>query len=216
MKRSSLSSILREKVEPLEYRYDDGRAEWSWTQVEPDQWAAVELDDRYTIFSRLGIGARSATVTMRLDWLGYTGNFDKQALTLHNALRWRGQHLFLTSIVDDRRAGRLDVKAALVETTVIDAKPKERTGRDELNRPTVETVGPFRFTGVITEIYRGNNPREVYYEETIRHALVTPKPIVLKAGDIVQVVAGRRYVVREVHDLDPYKNEYVIEAEADV
>ena len=49
-----------------------------------------------------------------------------------------------------------------------------------------------------------------------RRALVTPKAVMLRAGDLVQLNDGAPYTVRQVLDLEAYKNEYVIERQEDV
>ena len=51
----------------------------------------------------------------------------------------------------------------------------------------------------------------MYRAELQQRVLVTPKVIVLRAGDLVQQDTEPPYTVRQVLDLDPYKNEYVIE-----
>lgn len=57
------------------------------------------------------MGARGVKLALR-----------KQALTLHHALRWRGQHLFLTAI-SPRGRGHLDVTAALVQPETVRLVP---------------------------------------------------------------------------------------------
>lgn len=77
-------------------------------------------------------------------------------------------------------------------------------------RRRVEVPG-FTFPGVLTEKYFRNDAEDVYRAELQQRVLVTPKVIVLRAGDLVQQDTEPSYTVRQVLDLDPYKNEYVIE-----
>ena len=96
-------------------------------------------------------------------------------------------------------------------SVTLTAKPQDRTGRDALNRPTAVDVPGFTFPGVLTEKYFRNDAEDVYRAELQQRVLVTPKVIVLRAGDLVQQDTEPPYTVRQVLDLDPYKNEYVIE-----
>ena len=52
--------------------------------------------------------------------------------------------------------------------------------------------------------------------ETLRRVLVTPKTVVLRTGDLVQRGDEAPYTVRQVMDLEFYKNEYVLERQEDV
>jgi hypothetical protein len=169
-------------------------------------WAKVETDNRSNIFSSVGIGARGLTFTMR-------GN---RKLTLEKALLWRKQFCFLTSITDAAEPGFVTVKAAICQPTDLTAKPQNRTGRDQFNRPTTVGVPEFSFPGILTELYHRNDADDVYRAETLQRVLVTPKAIVLRAGDLVKPSEGAAYTVRQVMDLDIYKNEYVIERQEDV
>ena len=96
------------------------------------------------------------------------------------------------------------------------AKPHARTGLNEMNRPVVEKQAEFTFPGILTEMYHQNEGDEVFRKTTQRRVLVTPKAIVLRAGDLVQQGAEAPYTVRQVMDLEFYKNEYVIERQEDV
>lgn len=52
--------------------------------------------------------------------------------------------------------------------------------------------------------------------ETLRRVLVAPKTVVLRTGDLVQRGDEAPYTVRQVMDLEFYKNEYVLERQEDV
>lgn len=176
---------------------------WEWVAVREIRLSA-EFTHKINIFSKVGTGARDAElVTWRRD------------ITLHNAIRLDGLHLFLTGITD-RNRNQMNIRAAICEPTKMTAKPHARTGLNEMNRPVVEKQAEFTFTGILTEVYHRNESDEVFRSETLQRALVTGKPIVLRVGDLVQVGGEKPYVVRQVMDLDPYKNEYIVERKEDV
>ena len=156
---------------------------WEWVAVRR-AWGQVEQTAKTNLFSKVGVGARDTAIVLR-----------RQRLTLHNALRWRGQHLFLTAITR-RDRGHLDVAAALVELVEC------RADADERNDGT-------RFPGVLTEKYAKWDQPEPYSVNHLTYVLVTPKGIVLQRGGLV-AVAGINYEVQAAHTLDPYKNEYEI------
>ena len=180
--------------------------DYSWQAVGA-VWAKGELDTRSNLFSSIGIGARGATFTVRAN----------RQLTLANAYLWRNQHCFITAILPLEDApGYVQVKAALCEPVTLTAKPQARTGRDELNRPTAVEIPSFTFPGILTEKYRANEPEDVYRVTTLRRVLVTPKAVQLRPSDLVEVYGETPYIVRQVLDLDPWKNEYEIERMEDV
>ena len=156
---------------------------WEWVAVRR-AWGQVEQTAKTNLFSKVGVGARDTAIVLR-----------RQRLTLHNALRWRGQHLFLTAITR-RDRGHLDVAAALVELVEC------RADADERNDGT-------RFPGVLTEKYAKWDQPEPYSVNQLTYVLVTPKGITLQRGGLV-AVAGINYEVQAAHTLDPYKNEYEI------
>jgi len=175
------AGALREKVELLDLvQVDEG--EWQWVKYS-EIWAGVELTGKTTLFSRLGIGARAASIVIR-----------KRALTLHQAIRWRGLHLFLSEITEPER-GWLDVQAAVVEVTRCRAR--------------VPMEGP-TFPAVRTERYISHQQKEPMAELTSEYVLVTPKAIKLTPGGLVEVGGDGPYEVLTPHTTDPFKNEYHI------
>lgn len=193
---------LDKPAQVLECR-EAGAGVWKWVPVRRIQ-AHIDLQQKTNLFSKIGVGARDAAIVI---W--------QQELTLHNAIRQGETHFFLTSITE-RNRNQLDVRAALCEPVTLTAKPKARAGRDSLNRPIVVQQPGFTFPGILTELYRQNAPDEIYRRETLQRVLVTPKAIRLRAGDLVQLGTELPYTIRQVMDLDPYKNEYVIERQEDV
>ena len=59
---------------------------WSWS-VSGTVWGKAETQERPSLFSKAGVGANGMKFIIR-----------RRELTLHNALRWRGRHCFLTCL----------------------------------------------------------------------------------------------------------------------
>ena len=178
---------------------------WSWQSTRPAR-AQVELSTRSNLFSQAGIGARGAELVLR-----------RQALTLHQAILWGEQHLFLTAILPEGRL-HLRVQAALVAPVECLATRTEDTV-GEAGRPTTAETMRVTFPGVLTEKYARYEREETHAENATSHVLVVPKEIQLKAGDLVTVQEGPAqdvYNVQICHVLDPYKNEYEIAWRGDV
>ena len=68
----------------------------------------------------------------------------------------------------------------------------------------------------MTEKYIRSEAEEVFRTNLRQRILVTPKAILLRPGDLIRPQREAPYTVRQVMDLDPYKNEYVIERQEDV
>lgn len=174
---------LSERVEIL--RLAKGENEYRWELLRWS-WASVELQQKRNNFSTHGIGAADAELVLR-----------RQDLTLPDAIRWRGQHLFLTGIVP-RGRNHLTVTAALVEA---------RSCRDP------ETG--LAFPGVVTEKYLGHRQEEPMAVNPMRHILITHPEIVLLPGRLVEV-DGEGWPVTMAHRLDPWKAEYELEREVEL
>lgn len=196
-KSINLGSSLRDRVEVLDLRRDpDGN--FGWVSM-GKRYACVKPDDRRYSFSSVGVWPRGATVTLR-----------PCGLTLHQALRWNGQHLFLAAILPTAGRDRLEVKAAVCELVTFTAESQAKTGRDEMNRPTVGKVAAYTFPGVWTELYRKEQDEGVADTELAQRVIVTPKEIELRRGDIIRHPDGSTWPVMRVLDMDEYKNEYVV------
>ena len=129
---------LDQPLEVLELR-QTSEGTWEWVPIRR-AWAQVEQTSKTNLFSKVGVGARDAAIVLRT-----------QPLTLHHALRWRGQHLFLTSITKLDRM-HLDLQAALVSVVRCVGQGYTTTVGPG-NRP-VKQPGPERtFPGVLTEKY---------------------------------------------------------------
>lgn len=173
---------LDQHLEVLELR-ETSSGLWEWVKLRR-AWATLEQTTKTNLFSKVGVGARDAAVVIR-----------RQSLTLHQALRWKGQHLFLTSITKRDRM-HLDVQAALVDPVLC------RANTDE------EEPGA-AFPGILTEKYAKWEQPEPYSINRLTYVLVAPKVIQLQRGGLVEV-DGVNYEVQVAHTLDPYKNEYEI------
>lgn len=169
---------LSERIELL--RLVKGENEYRWELLRRS-WASVELQQRRNNFSAHGIGAAGAELVLR-----------RQELTLLDAIRWRGQHLFLTGIAP-RGRNHLTVAAALVEV---------RACRDP--------ESGLAFPGVVTEKYLGHRQEEPMAVNPMRHILITHPAIDLKPGRLVEV-DGESWPITMSHRLDPWKAEYEIE-----
>ena len=169
---------LSERIELL--RLVKGENEYRWELLRRS-WASVELQQRRNNFSAHGIGAAGAELVLR-----------RQELTLLDAIRWRGQHLFLTGIAP-RGRNNLTVAAALVEV---------RACRDP--------ESGLAFPGVVTEKYLGHQQEEPMAVNPMRHILITHPAIDLKPGRLVEV-DGESWPITMSHRLDPWKAEYEIE-----
>lgn len=189
---------LSERLELLELR-QTAEQTWEWVPIRR-VWAKVEQTEKTNLFSKVGVGARDAAVVIR-----------RQPLTLHQALRWKGQHLFLTSITKRDRM-HLDVQAALVSVvTCIGQGYTTTVGAG--NRPEKQEKPEQTFPGVLTEKYVRYETEDSYAKAKRLLVLVTPKAVELLEGDLVTVTQGPAaavYNVQTRHVLDEYKNEYEI------
>lgn len=181
---------LSERLEVLELRETESGT-WAWEAVRKT-WGQVELDagQRKNLFSSVGIGARNASMVLR-----------RQDLTLHNALRWNGQHLFLTAIVP-RGRGYLDVTAALVRPETVRLAPDN--GDQGLT-----------FPGVLTEKYLAHSQEWPMSVNDLELVLVVPKAVTLRPGRLVECL-GSAWEVLVPHELDEFKNEYEIGRRAEL
>lgn len=155
------------------------RTRYSWRSCIAPPWAI-----------RAGVGAHGVIFTIR----------KSRTLTLHNALRRRGQFCFLTSIVDGDPGFQM-VKAALREPV-------------DCIQDADRAPQGCRFPGILTEKYAGHEQLDPHAEVTGDFVLVTPKIVTLVPGSWV-TVNGAYFLVRAPHELDPFKNEYEIRRKED-
>lgn len=179
---------LDQPLEVLELR-ETSAGVWEWVPVRR-AWAQMEQTAKTNLFSKVGVGARDAAIVLR-----------RQPLTLHNALRWRGQHLFLTSITQ-RDRNHLDVAAALVTVDTVCLREDE-------------TVTGMTFPGILTEKYARHEQEWPMSVNELGLVLVVPKAVTLRPGSLVEA-RDAAWEVLVPHELDPYKNEYEIGKRVDL
>lgn len=177
------SSGMGTRVEVLELRKEDNTYTWEPVRV---TWAKATLTDRRNNYSVHGVGAAGVTFIIR-----------RQPLTLDSAIRWQGQHCFITNIFP-MDYGHLTVDAALV---VLSQCRNPRTG---------ET-----FPAVMTERYVRHEQLEPMAVNTHQRVLVTPKTVRLTPGPLVEV-DGTPWPITTPYELDPHKNEYELTRTVDL
>lgn len=195
---------LNERLERLELQQTEENT-WKWVSV-GRLWGQVTVDGGKNLFSSVGIGSRNAKLVIR-----------SRNLTLHEALRWKGQHIFLTSITNRDRL-HLDLQGALV--SVVTCKGNGyTTAVGAGNRPVKQEKAEQTFPGVLTEKYVRHETEDSYAKAKRLLVLVTPKEIGLLEGDLVTVADGPAaavYSVQTRHVLDEFKNEYEIMYSRDI
>lgn len=177
------SNGIGTRVEVLELQQDGSTYTWAPARV---TWAKIALTNKRNIFSVHGIGVAGVSFIIR-----------RQPLTLNSAIRWQGQHCFITGILP-ADYGHLTVEAALVELSQCEDRYTDT-----------------RFPAVMTEKYLGHQQLEPLAINTLRHVLVTPKYIQLTPGKLVEV-DGVSWPIQVAHLLDPHKNEYELERTVDL
>lgn len=171
-------------------------AGWHWADG-GTLWAAVQYGKGRALFSSIGLGGESVQLTLR-----------RMPLTLDHALRWRGQHLFLTRI-DPTDPLFFTVDAAIVHPVDCVYRREGVTGMDEYRRPTLGQTESVVFPGCLTERYVRQTQDEPHTTTDTTLVLVTPKVITLPDRSLV-TVDGVPYEVQFGHRLDAHKNEYEI------
>lgn len=124
----------------------------------------------------------------------------RQKLDPGTMLRWREQHLYVTSAVP-REWGFIDVNAAAVTLSAC---------QKDANRTPMGAT----FPGVLTEKYVGHEQLDPLAVVTTDYVLVTPKVITLAPGSWV-ICGGEYYRVLVPHELDEFQNEYEIRRKED-
>lgn len=177
---------MKERITILELQQKE--AAYNWEPV-TKVWAEAEKQSKTNIFSKIGVGVQTVVFRMR-----------RRELNLHNAIRWRGRHCFLTDILEVDRM-YLEVTAALIEPVGCREISEEGDG--------------VLFPACLTEKYlryREEAPRVI---ETVALVMVTPKAITLRTGAAV-MAAGVEYHLTARHELGEYQNEYEIERQGEL
>lgn len=189
---------LRERVDLL--TLSETAIGWEWIKTKTT-WAEVKKTGKRSLFSTVGAGREEYQVTIR-----------RQALSLHQAMRWRGMFLFLSDLTMPDR-GHIEAKTAMVEPVICTVR-RTKVEKNELNNPTLTKQADVVFPACLTEKYAGFESGEVH--DTTMHTFVAvcPKAIVLTAGEIV-TIDSKPYRVQIGHQLSEYKNEYELTREDD-
>lgn len=186
--------ILRERGEILTLFPISGGFEW---KMDRKIWISVKETGEKNLFSGVGVGAAGVEILMR-----------ETDLTLHNAIRWRRQHYFLTNIQEEGiHPVYYKVQAArITPKTVTQYRMKTELG--ENNRPINKYLPLQTFPACVTEKYVKSSDQDSHVETEAQLAAVTPKAIEAKAGDLFEI-EGKKYRVMTAHLQDEFKNEYV-------
>ncbi len=183
----------RERADVLELVETGGNFDWA---VSGRVWCRLDRTGKLSIFAKTGLAAEGYKISMR-----------DRPLTLHNALRIGGRHFFITAL-DRSVRGFLEVEAVSVPLVTATAYPNE-------------PENAFTFPACLTELYVKHVQGEPFAENIIDYVLVTPKPVVIVPGSLVELTRsdcdeGKRFPVITAHTLDEAKNEYVLRKETDL
>lgn len=193
--------ILRERGEILTLSPLPGENPlpgWEW-KTDRKIWLSAKETGKKNLFSGVGVGAAGVDILMR-----------ETDLTLHNAIRWRGQHYFLTNIQEEGiHPVYYKVQAARITPKTV-TQYRMQTEIGEYNRPDNEYLPLQTFPACITEKYVKSSDQDSHVETEAQLAAVTPKVIEAKAGDLFEI-EGKKYRVMTAHLQDEFKNEYVIQ-----
>lgn len=196
---------LRERVQIFRPgKLPDGSV--GWREVRK-AWAQQETGSGRTIFSTVGLGARTELFTLR-----------RQELSQGDLIAWQGGAHYVTAV---QRLEPEYIKAT-TGAVQVDRITVERwkTGKGPNNRPIRQMELTLEAQAAITEKYLGYERDSTHAETAVTYVLVTPKELELKAGDLVKVssgaLAGEIYNVTALHVLDPVKNEYEMTLRKDV
>ena len=187
------AGLMLEKIEILSFTQAT-EGEYTWEKA-ADSWGQITPQAARSLYSVNGLAASGVRIFLR-----------KRSLNLNQAIRWKGQHCFLTSIREENRQ-YLEVTAALVD--LVDCRAyRGLAAYDEYNRPLpTEPRLISSFPAVLTEKYLRHSQEEPMAVVDICYVLVTPKAIELRTGDLIEI-ADKRYQLLLCHTLDPHKNEY--------
>ena len=203
----NLSTLLDDKVEVLTLQKTGDEYRWERERL---AWASVVEDRRRNVFSSVGTAAMGVTVTMRND-----GRFD-----LSKAMRWAGKFLFPTAIEVGEARDRVAVKAAVCDFVSPCTATGYTTVLGEGNRPQKVEKTPLTFPGIVTGKWSGYERNDTHAAEDNVLVLVTPKEIMLEAGDLVTIqeaILQAVYNVQKRHLLSGVnKNEYELAYSRDV
>jgi len=173
---------LRERVQLLTPDQEGNWRPLRWA------WAKEEPGKTRTIFSSVGLSAKTELFTLR-----------RQSVAPGDLLLWKGRHHYITEVIE------LEAAYIQVVAGVVTAAQCRRDGPEGAT-----------FTGFLTEPYaRHETLHEPYAVNMLRMVLVTSKAVELLPGKLVQV-DGTAWPVQTAHTLDGVKNEYELERTVDL
>lgn len=162
-------------------------------------WCEFKETGEENLFSKVGIGAAGAEITVR-----------ENKLTCNDALLVRGEHFFITDI---NRTGiapiYYKVQAAMIapETATV-TRTVVSIGSNGIPANTSQIVAECPV--YLTEKALSTAEEKSMVESTNRLVAVTPKILECLPGDIMEFM-GMKYRVNVCHIMERYKNEYEIE-----
>ena len=189
---------MRERVQVLSLQWEENTCQWQPIRT---VWARAERKEKTNLFSKIGLGVPTVEFIVR-----------RQAVTLHQALRWQGRHHFITGI---QFVDRLHLRLTTAQVEPVACQQWiPRTTYNARNNPIESLEQGICFPGCLLEkyvAYRETIPSTV---EDVTLLLITPKEVALSMGDTV-VIGRQGYRLLARHELDEVKNEYEIAREVE-
>lgn len=166
-------------------------------------WVSIEESSKSNLFSKVGIGVKSATFTLR----------KTRDISLHNAVLC-GEYAYFLTDINKSSPILMELTAARIAWQTCKAF-RIFAKKDEFKRPLAPDEQCIaQFPACLTEKYIGFKQQEPMAQTEMTFVLVTPKAIVLEVSDLVEIGA-KKYAVQMCHRLDEFKNEYEITRKAD-
>lgn len=179
----------------------DENGDFSWT-VQKALWTHLKETAKTNLFSKIGLGAKTAEFTLR----------KTNGITLHNAFLCGGRFYFLTDIQPDGVV-LLDITAACVRP--VQWTLYRCTQTQDVYAGSGEPERLFCFPAPCVEKYLKFSQETPMAQTEASFVLVTPKAIELRVSDLVESSLGS-FAVRMCHTLDEFKNEYEVYRKVDV
>lgn len=187
---------LDQRIELLTLEQQETRYQW---RLQTRLWAWAEQKEGRNIFSQQGKAAPRVEFVLR-----------RRKLTMHQALRWRGQHCFLTDIRPEG-SQHLRVGAALAPVVQCFYLKKAQLP-DENNVLRQQRQQQMEFPACLAEKYTGYQADLPDTRANASLILATPKAILLETGRSVELL-GKLWRVTACHTLADFQNEYQIQRE---
>lgn len=187
-----------EKIKILALSRKDNTFQWNETS---SMWAKAEPFNYDRPFSYRRSKVKSVKFTMR-----------KCALTLNNAILWKGKHCFLTDITEIDRM-YFEVIAVMLEPKTCIAS-KLKMSLNSLNRPVASAESKLTFPGLLVDTHSKKSQGKPMSVVELQYLLTVPKEIELRVGECVEI-EGIYYEVWTPRRISDYRNEYEIRVRRD-